>query len=221
MLSKPFKSLSLINENIMHTLKSLSVSLFLVALTLISSSAYAMKGPEQVVRETVDSIVNNIQTNRAVYQNDTKALYAMVENTLVPALHVPRMANLILGKEASRSASSAQKAAFANEFKTFLMRSYATALLEYTGSEKVVYEPIKMAPGADKVTVKAALIAASGKQYPVNLYMSNRKDDRWRAYNLEVAGINFISTYRATFSEIIAQKGIDGLIEDLRTKNAR
>jgi phospholipid transport system substrate-binding protein len=131
------------------------------------------------------------------------------------------MANLILGKANSKSSTSAQKAAFAAEFKTFLLRSYATALLEYTGSEKVVYEPVVMAPGSDKVTVRAALIASSGSRYPVSLYMSNRKDSQWRAYNLEVAGINFVSTYRATFGEIIAQKGIDGLIADLRQKNAR
>lgn len=205
----------------MKTLKFLSLFSMLLALNVAFASAQAMKAPEQVVRETVDSIVNNIQANRGKYQSDTNALYAMVENTLIPALHVPRMANLILGKDASRAASSAQKAAFANEFKTFLMRSYATALLEYTGSEKVVYEPVKMAAGADKVTVRAALIASSGKKYPVNLYMSNRKDTSWRAYNLEVAGINFVSTYRATFSEIIAQKGIDGLIADLRQKNSR
>jgi phospholipid transport system substrate-binding protein len=180
-----------------------------------------MKAPDQVVRETVDSIVKNIQNNRETYRSNTNALYAMVENTLVPAIHVPRMANLILGRAASQSATPAQKDAFAAEFKTFLLRSYATALLEYTGSEKVVYEPTAVAPGADKVTVKAALVASSGSRYPVSLYMSNRKDSQWRAYNLEIAGINFVSTYRATFGEIIARKGVDGLIADLRVKNAR
>ncbi|MFT5571333.1 MAG: phospholipid transport system substrate-binding protein [Cryomorphaceae bacterium] len=206
----------------MKTLNSFSLLTLMVVMTIgFSASVQAMKAPDQVVRETVDSIVKNIQSNRETYKANTNALYAMVENTLVPAIHVPRMANLILGKATSKKSTAAQKAAFAAEFKTFLLRSYATALLEYTGSEKVVYEPISMAPGSDKVTVRAALIASSGSSYPVNLYMSNRKDSQWRAYNLEVAGINFVSTYRATFGEIIAQRGIDGLIADLRQKNAR
>lgn len=181
--------------------------------------AHAMKAPEQVVKETVDGIVSNIQANRGQYQSNTQALYTMVENTLVPALHVSRMANLILGKKNSRAATPAQKKAFANEFKTFLMRSYATALLEYTGSEKVVYKPVNAVPGADKVTVRAELVSSKGNRYPVVLYMSNRKDTQWRAYNMEVAGINFVSTYRATFGSIIARKGVDGLIADLRAKN--
>lgn len=176
--------------------------------------------PETVVKNTVNQLVNNIQTNRAVYRADTNALYKMVENTLVPSIHVQRMSDLILGKNARR-ATAAQRTAFADEFKIFLIRSYATALLDYTGNEKVNYLPIEMAPGADKVAVKAELIAGDGQAYPINLYMSNRKDTSWRAYNMEVAGINFVSTYRATFGEIIASKGIDGLIAELRKKNAK
>ena len=117
--------------------------------------------------------------------------------------------------------SKEQKKAFVAEFKTFLLQSYATGLLNASGNEKVVYEPINLAPGADKVKVKAQLISASGEAYPIILSMSNRKDTQWRAYNLEVAGINFIRTYRSSFSQTLQQKGIDGLVADLRKKNAR
>lgn len=206
-------------QSIVQYMRFLRAMLLVTALVGFAGQAHAMKAPELVVKETVDAIVNNIQTNRAQYQKDTQALYTMVENTLVPAIHVPRMANLILGKKNSRAATAAQKKAFADEFKTFLLRSYATALLEYTGNEKVVYEPVNAAPGADKVTVKAALISSKGNRYPVVLYMSNRKDTKWRAYNMEVAGINFVATYRATFGDIVARRGVDGLIADLRAKN--
>jgi len=185
-----------------------------------AGSVYAMQAPDQVVKTTVDRIINNIQANRAVYSKDSNKLYAMVEEVLVPSLHVDRMSNLILGKSAKK-ATKAQKKAFSQEFKTFLMRSYATALLEYTGNEDVIYEPVKLAPGADKVTVRATLVASDGQRYPVNLFMSNRRDTQWRAYNMEVARINFVSTYRSTFGDIIARKGVDGLIAELRTKNSK
>jgi len=69
--------------------------------------------------------------------------------------------------------------------------------------------------------VNAKLVASSGESFPISLFMSNRKDTRWRAYNMEVAGINFVSTYRLTYGGIIKQKGIDGLIADLNSKNTR
>ncbi|MEM7359747.1 MAG: ABC transporter substrate-binding protein [Pseudomonadota bacterium] len=192
----------------------------LLCLVLLTTTAHAMKAPDQVVKDTVDRIVENIQSNREAYRADNKKLFAMVEEVLVPSLHVPRMSSLILGK-AAKNASPAQKKAFADEFKTFLMRSYATALLEYTGSEKVNYEPVTLNPGDDKVLVKATLVASDGQTYPVNLYMSNRRDTQWRAYNMEVAEINFVSTYRSSFGGIIAKKGVDGLIAELRTKNSK
>ena len=185
------------------------------------ASAQAMQAPDVVVKATVDQIVQNIQTHRAAYRADNNKLYAMVERVLVPTIHVERMANLILGRDNSKLATPAQKEAFAAEFKIFLMRSYATALLEYTGKEKVVYEPVTLAPGADKAIVKAALVASDGQSYPVNLYMSNRRDTSWRAYNIDVAGINFVSTYRSTFGDIIDNKGVGGLIDELRAKNAK
>lgn len=207
-------------SNFLNTKQLYSLILSL-AIYLVVGVSHAMQAPDQVVKNTVDKMVENIQTNRVVYQQDSNKLYQMVEDVLVPSLHVDRMSNLILGKEMSRSASTAQKKAFSNEFKTFLMRSYASALLEYTGKEKVRYQPVELKPGADKVKISATLLASDGQEYPVNLYMSNRRDDQWRAYNMEVAGINFVSTYRATFGEIIKKKGIDGLIDELRTKNSK
>lgn len=202
------------NKSLLVMIQAMLMSLILIG------SAHAMESPDVVVKKTVDQIVSNIQANRAAYKADTKKLYAMVESTLVPAIHVDRMSGLILGNSAKTS-SAAQRAAFAAEFKTFLIRSYATALLDYTGDQKVIYQPVSLAPGADKVAVKAELVATDGQRYPISLHMSNRSDTSWRAYNMEVAGINFVSTYRATFGGVIAQKGVDGLIADLKQKNAK
>lgn len=186
---------------------------------LLTQNAMAMTPPEEVVKQTVDAIVTNIQQNRELYKKDNQALYEMVDSTLIPAVHVPRMARLILGSY-SNSATPEQIEAFAKEFQTFLMRTYATALLEYTGNEKVNYLPMSTTPDSDRVLVKAELVSAQGEVYAINLHMSNRRDTQWRAYNIEVAGINFISTYRATFKNTLDTKGVDGLIADLKSKNA-
>lgn len=198
----------------------LKAALCVLMLGSLLVNVHAMDAPDTVVKNTVDRIVANIQSNRSDYRSNPAKLYAMVENTLVPAIHVDRMSGLILGNSA-RGATDAQKKAFANEFKTFLIRSYATALLDYTGDQAVNYQPINLASGEDKVNVTAELVASDGQKYPIILYMSNRSDTSWRAYNMEVAGINLVSTYRANFGGIIAQKGVDGLIADLKQKNAK
>jgi len=202
-------------------IRQLNLLALLLVVLLVTGSAQAMQAPDIVVKNTIDKMVNNIQANRAMYRKDSNKLYAMVERVLVPTLHLERMSKLVLGKQSASAASQAQMAAFVNEFKTYLMRSYATALLEYTGEEKVIYQPLNLEPGADKAVVRASLIASDGQEYPINLYMSNRRDTSWRAYNLDVAGINFVSIYRSTFGDIIAKKGVDGLITELRVKNSK
>lgn len=190
-------------------------------LFMLSSQVQAMQSPQDVVKKTVNSMVAKLQANRAAYEADNQALYDMLDETLLPALHVPRMADLILGKRVANAATPEQKTAFVEEFQTFLLQTYASGLLNATGKEQVVYEPVTLAPGADKVKIKAKLISASGDEFPIILSMSNRKDSSWRAYNLDVAGINFIRTYRSSFALTLKEKGIDGLIRDLRGKNAR
>ncbi len=214
------------NTNTSNKLKMIDNSLLalfaavMLLVSLIMSSAHAMDAPDTVVKNTVDEIVGNIQANRDTYKADPEQLYKMVKDVLVPAIHVDRMSGLILGNSA-KTATAAQKAEFSDEFEIFLIRSYATALLDYAGDQKVTYEPVTLAPDDDKVTIHATLTTSDGQKYPISLYMSDRGDTRWRAYNMEVAGINFVSTYRANFGGVIAAKGVDGLIADLKQKNIK
>ena len=184
------------------------------------SEAEKQKLPGNVVKDTVDAVIANIQANRAQYQDDSNALYQMLDDTLVPALHIPRMSKLILGREVSEHSTDQQLTDFAEEFKTLLMRTYAAALLEYTGEQKVVYDDVQYKKSGDIARVKGALISADGQKYDIVLHMSNRDDDQWRAYNMEAAGINVLSTYRSTFGPIIKKKGLEGLIANLREKNS-
>ena len=47
------------------------------------------------------------------------------------------------------------------------------------------------------------------------------RSNRITAVEIEVAGINFVGTYRATFGDIIDRKGIQGLIDELKSKNGK
>jgi len=211
-------------SGVVTPLKNKLFSMFQVlVVALVATSAAtvsAMQSPDQVVRSTVDTMVAKIQANRDVYKADETKLYKMLEDTLIPSIHMSRMANQILGKTYARSSTAAQKAEFAEVFKDFILTTYASGLLSATGKEKVNYKPINLKPGADIVKVEAELVSAAGESYPINLYMSNRKDTRWRAFNIEVAGVNFVRNYRSTFKPVLDQKGIQGLIADLRRKSS-
>ena len=206
---------------IFPNIKLNNIAPVLTALLLFVSStlsANANKPPEDVVMDTFKQLISNIDANRAAYQANPAALYTMVEQVLTPAIHVESIAGKILGPHI-RSATPAQKRAFAEEFKKTLLYSYAVLLLEYTG-QNLVLKPSRVI-GDDRVVVNTELISANGEgSIPIVFFMSNRGEPNWRARNLEGAGINFVTTYRATYSQNIARNGIDAVVAELRAKNA-
>lgn len=191
----------------------------LVASTFTSEKAYAQTPPQQVIQQTVDKAVAQLSARKDEFVADKNKLFAMIDEVMLPAIHFQRVSKLILAKH-WQSANEQQRNDFQKEFKTLLLRTYATALLEYTGKEKIVYKPIDVKPDTDKVVVKTEFISPSGTAFPVDYYLSNRKDTRWRIYNVKINGVDVVSNYRATYDSIISTKGVDGLIADLHEKNA-
>jgi len=43
----------------------------------------------------------------------------------------------------------------------------------------------------------------------------------YRIYNVAVEGASLVTVYRNQFNQTISQKGIDGLVADLRAKNGK
>ncbi len=206
------------------------LSTFLIYTSLVFAlvaNASTAKAPDQVVRQTFDTVVGEIQANRDLYQNDSKALYAMLEEALVPSLNISFMMDLILGKELATKTPAAKRDMLVSEFKTLLLRTYASGILYATGDEKVVYEPLKLGSDAYRADVMVKLVTAEGGEFPIKLQMTTResrwnKNDtgKWRAYNLEVAGQNIARLYRATFARTLKEQGVDGLIASLRSRNS-
>ena len=202
----------------LHTMKvfrALLLGCFL-SVSFVSVSQ-AAKTPEAVVADTFKILISRIEANRETYRADPEALFNMVDEVLSPAIHVESIADKILGKHA-KAASPEQKRQFAEEFKKTLIYTYGLLLLEYNGHELVI-NPSHVV-GEDRVVVKTELMAGPESSIPINFYMSNRGEPVWRARNLEGAGINFVTTYRSTYSQNIARNGLDSVIAELRAKNA-
>ena len=210
-----------------HKLTNFLLSSLLFIGLMTTSSAFAAKTPDQVVRETFDIVVDQIQSNRDVYEKDNAALFSMLEENFVTSLNISFMVDLILGKELATDTSAEQHQALVEEFKTLLLRTYATGILYATGEEKVVYENLDLEPGAYRTDVNVRLVTSDGAEFPIKLKMTTRKSrwskedsGQWRAYNLEVAGQNIARLYRATFARTLKEEGVEGLIDNLRSKNS-
>jgi phospholipid transport system substrate-binding protein len=170
-----------------------------------------------MIRATVDQVIMEITNRRAELEADHGALYALVDNIIVPQIAMDKVARLILGDH-WKSASDQQRERFSDSFKNLIIRSYATAMFQYTGEQELRYGEVTLR-GEGRIAVVATTLAIPGEaSVPVDYYCLKASDGRWQIYDIQIDGISLIISYRNQYGEFIANNGLDALISSLEEK---
>jgi phospholipid transport system substrate-binding protein len=188
-----------------------------VAIVIGSPSALAAGSPGDIIRDTSDRMLDALRKNEAELKTDTSELYALVNKIVLPNFDFEAMSRWVLGRY-WRQATPEQRKRFVAEFRTLLVRTYGSSLLNYTDASIRV---LPMPPvSGDDVTVRSQVERGDGPPIPIN-YSMHRKNDVWKVYDVSVDGVSLVTTYRGSFADEIRQDGIDGLIAKLAKRNAQ
>jgi len=174
--------------------------------------------PDELVETSITHLMETFEARRDELQSDKRKLYQLVEERVVPHFEVPVIARLVLAKH-WRSASDGQRTAFAEQFKRLLIRTYATALFEYTGSEKMEVRPVKIKDGDKKARVRTEVTLPGMSPVSVNYSFLLNGSRQWKIYDINIDGISLVKNYRTSYGQLIAQNGLDYLIAELEKKN--
>ncbi|MFT5261153.1 MAG: phospholipid transport system substrate-binding protein [Saprospiraceae bacterium] len=192
----------------------------LVGLSLVlSAQTFSQNLPEDALRISIDELISEFGQNRVELAADKQKLYAMAESVVYKNWDFSKMARLVLGKN-WKKATEQQQTEFTEAFKDLLIRTYSSAMFKYTGKENIIFVGTKY-KGDKKAR---AIVTAKGDlgdgSDPLTLTFSVYKDDleAWRIYNIGVAGISLVTTYRTSYNQIIRTKGLDSLIESIEAK---
>ena len=123
-----------------------------IALFWLLPAAMAGNSPDQIVRQATDEILPLLKKNHDLYEKDHARLYAMVYERILPYFDFRAMSKLVLARH-WRRATEDQRRRFTEAFRDLLVRTYATALLNYT-NEEILFLPFHAKPGDKRVTVK-------------------------------------------------------------------
>lgn len=187
--------------------------LILVALLFSALPALAEDNPEQLVHSKTDTIMQLIKQHRTDYRQDHRKLYAMVDKEVLPYFDFQRMSQWVLGRY-WRTATEDQRTRFVKEFRDLLVRTYATALLNYN-DQKVEFLPSLGKPTQDHMKVRTQIVQTNGApNIPID-YSFYKAPEGWRVYDVTIEGISLVTNYRATYAEKIRSQGLDALIASL------
>jgi len=195
----------------------ISVRNFITCLILlVTLPAMAATGPEQLIRQTSKNVMTEIRDNIDSYKSDPQKVYELVDEQVLPHFDFAAMADLALGKYKDR-VSTEQKSAIVTEFRMLLVRTYSSALVEYTELEPI-YLPMDGTEADGLVTVKTQYDQSGGFPVPMD-YSLRLGDDGWKVFDVSVDEISLVTNYRSSFARAIKRDGVDGLIRTLQARN--
>ncbi len=181
----------------------------------LSTNAWAENNDVKTAENRVITISNRIlhllDHQKAVLKKDPTALSSLVQKEIIPFIDFDAMAKLTLGKH-WRSATPQQRIRFTNAYKNMLIRSYAKRMLDYAGARMEAKYSVQNRPGY--VTVHTLVIPKNGAPIAATYEVRN-KSGQWKAYNIEISGINMITNFRTNFTREVSAKGLDSLIARL------
>ncbi len=182
----------------------------------LSVGAASLAPPQQLIQETSDKI--QAELRKINYKVDFAKAVEIVEKHIEPHVDFDRFAALVLGKY-WRKATPEQKERFKKEFKTMLIRTYATAYGEYAEWD-IRFKPLKdWTPDKKKIIVRTEFVQPGSQPVPVDFRMI-RKNGEWKVYDVIISGVDLVKNYRTSFGEEIAKTGsLDALIDRLAERN--
>jgi len=178
----------------------------------------AEEGPVEVLRGMSDHVLEIIQQDPSIL-DDKAQLRAIADKVVIPNIDFIALSQSVLGIT-WRKATPEQRQVFEREFRSLLMNSYLNSIsrADYQG-QSIKYLPLRNPPTGDRAEVDAEIAQPNGPLIHAQFRMYRRDGAGWKVYDVVVEGVSLVITQRSTFSSIIRDKGLDGLIAMLEERN--
>ena len=195
--------------------------LLLVAVSLLAVPAVqaAPADPNAVVQGIADDLGKALEGRKEELRNDRDKLIKLIDGIVLPHFDIDYASILVLGQNA-RSATPEQRTRFAKAFYNSIAHRYAEGLLNYTrGRVRVI--PSKGELNEKRSIVRTEVVLDDGKLLAVDYAFRRTKEGEWKAYDVIIEGISYITNYRNQVSAEIAKAGLDALIVRLETQGEK
>jgi phospholipid transport system substrate-binding protein len=187
----------------------------LAAVLLLSTATANPGSPDAVIEGAVTELTDKLSGRKEELAEDRDALYALINDILLPRFDRKLAAQLVLAKH-WRTASDEQRERFIEAFYNSLLRKYADGMLEFDEDRIDVIE-FRGDTSAKRSLVKTNVTLNDGTKVPVHYDLVNR-GDRWLIFNVKVEGVSYVSNYRTEIDSEIRATSLAAVIERLESE---
>ena len=213
---------NLFNRATLAIIQSIGITLILISGTY----ADAVPIPQKLMEDTSKKMIAAFQAQTEAIRTDPKIADQLINDNLVPNINFPLMSRWVLGKN-WKKATPEQRQTFIAEFQKLVVKFYSKALVQFLSQNNLTDDIITFIPFRGKLEGKYATVrsqvnplnGAAPVKVNYDLY-HRKKTGLWQVYDVSVEGISLVTTYRSSFKQIISQKGMDALLDELKDKNS-
>ena len=171
-----------------------SIAIFLVIFSM-SALSYGMdqSSPYVVLEKVGDKLFSRIAASQQEIIKFLTLMQNIVEEELMPSIDYRYASYRILGKHL-KNTTKEQREQFVDSMRSYLSRTYATALMQYK-TQDIVFEPEKSVEGKKIVGIKVQIVELNSPTIDVIFKMrKNKKTSEWKAFDMVVEGISLLSS---------------------------
>ena len=199
----------------MNSIASTAARVIALSMLAFSAALADESAPDVLIRGIADDVVAAIKRDVKLTDSPAKVA-ALVEAKVLPHFDFARTTRIAMGAN-WRRATPEQQERLTFEFRTLLVRTYSTALVNFR-DQVIEVKPLRASPGNDEVTVRSEVRQPGAQPMSID-YDMEKTQDGWKVFDIRIAGASLAATYRDTFAEVVRNQGVDGLIEMLSSKN--
>ncbi|CAK0744420.1 phospholipid transport system substrate-binding protein [Gammaproteobacteria bacterium] len=176
----------------------------------------SLNQPAVLVQSTTERMLAILKDRQSELDRQPGLIYELVNQVVVPQFDFERITQLAVGRYWA-NATPDQKTRLIAAFQRLLVRTYAKALLNYSG-QKILFLPMRPGPDPAEVTVSTQVQSpGGGPPVPIHYRMAQR-EGAWKVVDVTIDGVSLVSNYRSSFAAEIRQGGLDGLIASIEQR---
>ena len=188
----------------------------LVAFVSMTLPVRAADEPVAIVQKIATLLDETMERRREELSRDRNALNKVIDDVVLADFDTDYAALLVLGRYA-REATPEQRSRFTRAFYDSLVNRYGEALLQYTrGSVRVL--PFRGELNERRTTVRTEVMTSDGARIPVDYAFRKTRSGQWKAFDVIIEGISYVTNYRNQVVAEIQKTSIDAVTERLETQ---
>lgn len=184
-----------------------------LCLLLFSGLAVAQQSPQELIRDSVDELMGQIEGRKEYFAQHPDELKSLINDSLEDVADFRYIGASVMGRY-FRNATPQQRSRFVDTFRQTLLDTYAKGLVTFDYRELRVLDSSEP-PSEDRASVEMEVVAVSGEIYPVS-YTLRQDEGQWKVINVIVNGINLGLTFRNQFDQAMRDndRDYDAVIRD-------